>query len=463
MPWLKNVRVKQLDLVGRAAVRDPENPEEPQRFPLAKEDSAHTTMRAHYHEHEDGTNHVHAHQHHEGEASHDVAGHGHRVAKEDAAMSACLCGCEGIAKAELDRKGGPKRSELSDDDFAYIEPDAKKGPDGKTEDKYRHYPIMDKAHVRDALSRAAAAINAGGRTAEIARHALAKIKAAAKRMGIGEKEVAKQEALGTVLSLAKAEDGVASPLQLALGEDASRAVLALVQAVQTENNVEGLGKADMKPDADNKDPDGDGDDDTTPEGDTDHDYWNADGTPTAKGRSVGFTKAQGDADLSKSETPEELAKSEAERVSLAKEVSDLKARLAKAESVAKAEQEIRLTREYLAKAESYRRVPGISSEDLATVIRTVTEADPEKAAKLEAMLAATNSSMAKSELFREIGSSANGFTGQGALAKMQAAATAIAKEDPKLTPEKAMSEAQRRNPDLYQQYQREMRVAAREA
>lgn len=41
------------------------------------------------------------------------------------------------------------------------------------------------------------------------------------------------------------------------------------------------------------DPDGDGDDDSTPEGDTDHDYWNEDGTPTAKGKKAGL-KAKGD-------------------------------------------------------------------------------------------------------------------------------------------------------------------------
>ncbi len=35
------------------------------------------------------------------------------------------------------------------------------------------------------------------------------------------------------------------------------------------------------------DPDGDGDDDSTPEGDLDHDYWNPDGTPTALGAASG--------------------------------------------------------------------------------------------------------------------------------------------------------------------------------
>lgn len=63
------------------------------------------------------------------------------------------------------------RKSLSDSDFALPEK--------------RKYPIHDKAHVRNALARAAQQIKAGGEGAEDARKALPKIKAAAKRMGVG--------------------------------------------------------------------------------------------------------------------------------------------------------------------------------------------------------------------------------------------------------------------------------------
>lgn len=49
----------------------------------------------------------------------------------------------------------------------------------------RKYPIHDKAHVRNALARAAQQMKAGGEGAADARAAMPKIRAAAKRMGIG--------------------------------------------------------------------------------------------------------------------------------------------------------------------------------------------------------------------------------------------------------------------------------------
>jgi hypothetical protein len=62
------------------------------------------------------------------------------------------------------------RGKLSEGDFAL--PEKKK------------YPIHDKAHVRNALARAAQQIDSGGEGAEDARKALPKIRAAAKKFGI---------------------------------------------------------------------------------------------------------------------------------------------------------------------------------------------------------------------------------------------------------------------------------------
>lgn len=62
------------------------------------------------------------------------------------------------------------RNKLSNDQFALPEK--------------RKYPIHDKAHVRNALARAAQQIKAGGPGAADAKAALPKIRAAAKRMGI---------------------------------------------------------------------------------------------------------------------------------------------------------------------------------------------------------------------------------------------------------------------------------------
>ncbi len=103
-----------------------------------------------------------------------------------------------IVKAELTTDA---RNNLESSDFAYT--------DEAGED---HYPIQDAAHVRNALSRAAAAINEGGDAADTARKALPKIKAAAKRMGIGEPaaQVAKRKeipmASPSLVTAAQAKD-----------------------------------------------------------------------------------------------------------------------------------------------------------------------------------------------------------------------------------------------------------------
>src|SRR5512146_1606942 len=77
-------------------------------------------------------------------------------------------------------------NDLPDSAFAYIEPGGTKDSQGKTTPRsLRHYPIHDEAHVRNAMARASAQMNAGGEGARIARAAMPKIEAAAKRMGIG--------------------------------------------------------------------------------------------------------------------------------------------------------------------------------------------------------------------------------------------------------------------------------------
>ena len=68
------------------------------------------------------------------------------------------------------------RDNLPDSAFAYIEPGHAK-VNGKTEGKYRHYPVHDAAHARNALARA-------GQGARFAKEAMPKILAAAKRYGV---------------------------------------------------------------------------------------------------------------------------------------------------------------------------------------------------------------------------------------------------------------------------------------
>jgi HK97 family phage prohead protease len=70
-------------------------------------------------------------------------------------------------------------NDLPDSAFAYIEPGGKKDDQGKTVPRSkRHFPIHDAAHVRNALARAP--------QSPFGDKAMPKIRAAAKKMGIGE-------------------------------------------------------------------------------------------------------------------------------------------------------------------------------------------------------------------------------------------------------------------------------------
>jgi hypothetical protein len=75
---------------------------------------------------------------------------------------------------------------LPDSAFAVVEPGGKKDASGKTVPRsLRHYAIHDKAHASNALGRAGAQINSGDADGKrIARDALPKIRAAAKRFGV---------------------------------------------------------------------------------------------------------------------------------------------------------------------------------------------------------------------------------------------------------------------------------------
>jgi HK97 family phage prohead protease len=74
---------------------------------------------------------------------------------------------------------GAAINDLRDDQFAYIEPGGSKDEQGKTVPRSkRHFPIHDAAHVRNALARAP--------QSPFGDKAMPKIRAAAKRLGIGQ-------------------------------------------------------------------------------------------------------------------------------------------------------------------------------------------------------------------------------------------------------------------------------------
>lgn len=85
-------------------------------------------------------------------------------------------------------------NDLPDSAFAHIEPGGSKDDGGKTTPRSkRHYPVHDAAHARNALGRAAAAMNGGDADSKrIAGAAMPKIKAAAKRLGVQVSKAAEE-------------------------------------------------------------------------------------------------------------------------------------------------------------------------------------------------------------------------------------------------------------------------------
>lgn len=82
-------------------------------------------------------------------------------------------------EAERAQLTAARINDLPDSAFAYIEPGGKKDEDGKTTPRSkRHFPIHDAAHVRNALARAP--------QSPFGEKAMPKIRAAAKKLGIGE-------------------------------------------------------------------------------------------------------------------------------------------------------------------------------------------------------------------------------------------------------------------------------------
>lgn len=89
-------------------------------------------------------------------------------------------------------------------------------------------------------------------------------------------------------------------------------------------------------------------------------------------------------------------------------------RIEKAESIAKQEQDLRVTREFVAKAELIPNVAG-DTKSFGPVLKAASEAlSPEHYALLEERLDAANEQINKGELFTQLGKSGDGKRGTGA-------------------------------------------------
>lgn len=148
------------------------------------------------------------------------------------------------------------KNDLPDSAFAYIEPGGEKDEQGKTKPRSkRHFPIHDAAHVRNALSRI-------GQGAQFGKEALPKVKAAAKKFGIGTGGDDKRELEDVDLILrAMAEEADLRGL-LFEEDDEERAKKQLppwLQKDSSDTDPDDDGKSEVEPDDSDSDKDDDSD------------------------------------------------------------------------------------------------------------------------------------------------------------------------------------------------------------
>jgi hypothetical protein len=128
-----------------------------------------------------------------------------------------------------------------------------------------------------------------------------------------------------------------------------------------------------------------------------------------------------------------------------------------AEELAKSERTQRLTREFVAKASN---MPMIAEnpDELGTLLMELNALDPAVGQKVETLFKAANEGLRQGGLFEEMGRHGGVVTSSPAI---DAAAEALRKEDPGLTPEQAVAKAYEDNPALYDEEIREARMNGR--
>lgn len=167
------------------------------------------------------------------------------------------------------------------------------------------------------------------------------------------------------------------------------------------------------------------------------------------------------ADLEKAAKPEDKPEAidkaelpEPVRLALEKAEADAAAanqRIEKAENLAKAEREIRVTREFVAKAAEYKALP-VEADAFGPVLKAASESLTADAyAELDRVLKAADAQIASSELLKEAGAAGDGPT-PASDETLVAKAQEIRKADSSVSEAKAMERAMRENPELAASY-----------
>ena len=179
------------------------------------------------------------------------------------------------------------------------------------------------------------------------------------------------------------------------------------------------------------------------------------GYPEPKDKTKKAVKPANPEDIVKKADLDPEVKAQIELLIKAKDESEVK--IQKALADAAHERDLRLQREYLEKAQSFKGLPG-KAEDLAAILKNLGEADPELYKKVEALLANTSMALEKSALMEEYGKRGGPEIAASATDEvMRLVNDLVSKGEGKLSFADALIQVEKLAPEKYLRYTQEVR------
>lgn len=158
------------------------------------------------------------------------------------------------------------------------------------------------------------------------------------------------------------------------------------------------------------------------------------------------------------------AEVKAQLETLWKEREEAKVREDKLAKELKASRDEQLRKDLVAKAEKdFGKVPGMSADEKGALLMQLHTLDPQIAASVEKLMAASQEALSKSALLEERGKSAaaNAATVLDSWAKIEKLAKELVSKDSGMSQAKAVDAVLRQHPELYQEYLLERQQAVR--
>jgi len=120
----------------------------------------------------------------------------------------------------------------------------------------------------------------------------------------------------------------------------------------------------------------------------------------------------------------------------------------------KEEQDQRLVKQFIEKAQSFDNLP-IQASEIGPVFKAIAEKAPKEFEQIDSLLKAVDEALAQSKLYKEVGSNHQGAS--NAWDKVEQMAAGIVQKDESISKEQAITRVLEQNPQLYSEYLAEKR------